>query len=108
MNKEEILAKAQSENKGRDVADLDAQRRGAYIAYLVGVILLGAVELVEWLVFDRFSYGAIMAIFAMGFTAFLIKYIVARKRHELFVTICYGCLTVLWLVMWIRQLCGVI
>ena len=108
MNRDEILKKAQSENKGKDVADLEAQRRGAYIAYIVGICLLGVVELVEWLVFDRFSYGAIMAIFAMGFTAFLIKYIVARKRHELIVTIIYGCATAIWLVMWIRQLCGVI
>ena len=30
MNKEEILKMAQTENRGRDVADLDAQRKGAY------------------------------------------------------------------------------
>ena len=106
MNRDEILKKAQSENKGRDEADLDAQRRGTYIAYMVGIILLGVVETVEWLVFDRISYGAIMAIFAMGFTAFLIKYIVARKKHELVVTIIYGCLTVIWLIDWIFQLTG--
>ena len=106
MNRDEILKKAQSENKGRDEADLDAQRRGAYIAYMVGICLLAVVELVEWLVFGRISCGAIMAIFAMGFTAFLIKYIVARKKHELIVTICYGCLTVIFLIGWILRLTG--
>ena len=38
MNKEEILAKAQNENNGKDIADLDAQKKGAYIGYFVGII----------------------------------------------------------------------
>ena len=31
MEKEEILAKAQKENKGADIADLEAQRKGTNI-----------------------------------------------------------------------------
>lgn len=49
-----------------------------------------------------------MAVFAMGFTAFLIKYLMLRKKHELFVALIYGVLTLLWLILWILQLCGVI
>ena len=32
MNKDEILKKAQEENKGADLADLNAQQKGAYIS----------------------------------------------------------------------------
>ena len=31
MNKEEILTKAQNENKGKDLADIQAQKDGSYI-----------------------------------------------------------------------------
>ena len=66
MNKEDILQKAQAENKGKDVADLDAQHKGAYAAYFVGIILIVLVNMVEGFIFGRFSYGGTMAVFAMG------------------------------------------
>ena len=108
MNKEDILKMAQEENKGKDVADVEAQHKGAYKAYFVGIILIVLVNIVEGFVIGRISYGGTMAIFAMGFTAFLIKYMTLRKRHELFVALIYGLFTVMWLVLWILQLCGVI
>lgn len=108
MNKDDILKKAQIENNGKDVADIDAQKKGAYIAYFIGIILIIAVNCAEGFVFGRISYGGTMAVFAMGFTAFLIKYITLKKKHELFVALMYGIFTVMWLVLWILQLCGVI
>ena len=108
MNKEDVLKMAQEENKGKDVADLEAQHKGAYKAYFVGIILIVLVNVIEGFVLDRISYGGTMAVFAMGFTAFLIKYMTLRKKHELFVTLVYGLFTVIWLVLWILQLCGVI
>lgn len=108
MNKEEILKQAQQENAGKDVADLDAQHKGAYAAYFVGIILVILVNTVEGFVFGRTSYGGAMAVFAMGFTAFFIKYLALRKKHELFVALVYGGFTLMWLALWIMQLCRVI
>lgn len=108
MNKEEILRQAQSENKGKDVADLDAQRRGAYFAYLIGICLIIVVDVVEGIVLHRISFGGNMAMFSMAFTAFLIKYRLRSKKHELFVALAYGVGAVTWAVLWILQLCGVI
>lgn len=108
MNKEDILKQAQSENKGKDFADYDAQKKGAYAAYFLGIILIILVNFAEGFVFQRISYGGTMAVFAMGFTAFLIKYVTLRKKHELFVAIMYGCFTIMWLVLWILQLCRVL
>ena len=47
------------------------------------------------------------ALFAMAFTAFLVKYVSLRKRHELIVAIIYGLAAVAFLVLWILQLAGV-
>lgn len=108
MNREDILKKAQKENNGKDVADLDAQRRGAYFAYIVGVCLIILVDIVEGIVLHRISYGCNAAMFAMAFIAFLTKYRILHKRHELVVTILYGLCTAVWTVMWVLQLCGVL
>ena len=108
MNREDILKMAQEENKGRDEADIEAQHKGAYKAYFVGIILIILVNVVEGFVLDRINYGGTAAVFAMGFTAFLIKYITLRKKHELFVALMYGGFTVMWFVLWILMLCGVI
>ena len=108
MNKEDILQKAQQENNGRDYADLEAQRRGAYRAYFIGIILILIVGIIEGIVYGRSSYGSTMAVFAMGFTAFLTKYLILHKKHELFVMLIFGASTLLWLTLWILHLCGVI
>ncbi len=107
MEREEILAKAQAENKGKDIADLDAQRKGAYIAYFVGLTLIIIWDIVEGIRFHHINYGGNMALFAMAFTAFLVKFIKLKKRHELIVALVYGIGTVAFLVLWILQLAGV-
>ncbi|MBQ2069981.1 MAG: hypothetical protein IJU64_04290 [Bacilli bacterium] len=107
MKKEEILLRAQEENKGRDVADLDAQRKGAYIAYFVGLFLIIVWDVVEGIRFHQINYGGNMALFAMASTAFSVKYIKIRKRHELLVALVYGLGAVTFSVLWILQLVGV-
>ncbi len=108
MNREDILKKAQSENKGKDVADIEAQKRGAYYAYIIGICLIILVDIVEGIVLHRISYGANAAVFAMAFVAFSTKYRLLHKCHELIVMIIYGVCTLIWLVLWILGLCGVI
>jgi hypothetical protein len=49
-----------------------------------------------------------MVLFAMASTAFLVKYIHLRKRHELFVSLAYGLGAVAFLVLWILQLIRVL
>lgn len=108
MNREEILTKAQQENKGKDLADKQVQKEGSLIAYIVGVILLIAVDTVNGFVLKNVNRGADFALFTMAFVVFLVKYIKLRKKHELIMTIIWGFLAVSMLVVWIFQLCGVI
>lgn len=104
MNKEEILKKAQEENKGNDLADLSAQQKGAYISYFIGVIGIVIVNIIEAIVLNRINYGADFVMCLMIGVAFLYKYISLKKKHELFVTICYFSLSMMFLVFWILQL----
>ena len=65
-------------------------------------------DVINWLVLGNFNRGAEFAMFTMAFVAFLVKYVKLRKKHELFVMLIWGTLSVGMLVLWILQLCGVI
>ena len=108
MNKEEILAKAQSEGKERDLPDREAQRSGAWLAYIIGVVLLILVDTVNGFVLHYVNRGADFALFSMAFVVFLIKYLRLRKRHELIVAIIWGVLSLSMLAVWVMQLTGVL
>ncbi len=108
MNKEDILAKAQSEGKERDLPDREAQRNGAWVAYIVGVVLLILVDTVNGFVLHYVNRGADFALFSMAFVVFLIKYLRLRKRHELIIVIIWGLLSLSMLAVWIMQLTRVI
>ncbi len=108
MNRDEILQKAQTEGKGKDYADLEAQKDGTRAAYFVGVLLVIIVDLVNGLVLHNVNRGIDFVLFSMAFTAFLVKYLKLRKRHELIVAICWGLAALSMLIAWILQLCGVI
>ena len=107
MNKEEILMKAQAENNGKDYADIEAQKSGTRAAYFVAVLLVIIVDLVNGFVLGFVNRGMDFVLFTMAFVAFLTKYLKLRKRHELVVTVMWGLLALMMLVMWILQLCRV-
>lgn len=106
MKKEEILAKAQSEGRERDLPDREAQRSGAWVAYILGVVLLIIVDTVNGFVLHFVNRGADFALFSMAFVLFLTKYLRLRKKHELIMTIFWGVLALSMLVVWILQLTG--
>ena len=108
MNKEEILAKAQKENKGKDEADIEWQKKGAYAAYFIGVIGILLVSFITYWVKGIFNFGPIAIIFLMAFVGFSVKYVNSRKKHELMVALLYGINTLGFLALWILQLCEVI
>ena len=108
MNREEILAKAQSEGREQDLPDREAQRSGAWVAYILGVVLLILVNTVNGFVLHNLNRGADFALFSMAFVMFLTKYLRLRKKHELVMTIFWGALALSMLVVWVLQLTGVL
>ena len=107
MEKEEILAKAQKENNGVDLADRSAQKDGAWIAYIAFVILVIVVDTVNGLVLHNVNRGMDFVLFTAAFIVFLVKFIRLRKKHELIPLILWGVLSISMLVVWILQLCRV-
>ena len=108
MNREDILARAQQEGKNQDLPDREAQRNGAWAAYIVGVVLLIVVDTVNGLVLHYVNRGADFALFSMAFVIFLIKYLRLRRRHELIIAVMWGALALSMLVVWVLQLTGVL
>ena len=108
MKKEEILAKAQREGKEKDLPEQEARKNGAWLAYIIGVILLILVDTVNGFVLHYVNRGADFALFSMPFVIFTVKYLRLRRRHELVAAIIWGVLALSMLVMWILQLSGVI
>lgn len=108
MEKDEILAKAQQENKGGDLADVEAQKKGAMVAYIVGICAMILVSFITFWVTGIFHYGPMGVVCLMTMIAFFIKYFSLRKKHELIVAICYAACTAVFLTLWILQLCKVI
>ena len=107
MEREDILNKAQIENKGKDPADRAAAKDGSFIAYIVGVCLLILVDTVNGIVLHNVNRGADFALFSMACAAFAVKYVKLRKKHELIVAIWWGVLAIASLVVWVLQLTGV-
>jgi len=107
MDKKEILAESQKAGKGMDLADLDAQKKGAYLSYfIVGFLLLVFIG-INWLFYKRVSYELLATFCAGAGVAFFYKFAILRKKHELVVAITWTVLALLSLTSYILQLCGV-
>ncbi len=104
MDREAILKKAQAENRGRDAADLDAQQKGAWIGYLIGIVGMILVNIVNGTVLKTVNHGPNMVICLMACAAFFIKYRMLKKKHEGLVALIYGVLALMFLVFWLLQL----
>ena len=104
MNKDEILNMAQEENKGMDIADLEAQKSAAVLGYYVVALGILIVTIVDKLVLDKFNFGAITACLLMFSVAFLVKYIKLKRKHELLVCSIYFIGAIFGLVCWIFEL----
>ena len=98
---------AQNEGKEKDLPDLEAQKSGAWVAYIIGVVLLIVVDTVNGFVLHYVNRGADFVLLSMACAVFVTKYIRLRKRHELVVAIIWGVLAASMLVVWIMQLTGV-
>ena len=108
MDKQEILLKAQKENKGQDLVDVEAQKTAAWVGYWVLIGLVVLTDILNGIILHNVNRAADFALFTVAFVVFLVKYIKLRKKHELIVTIIYGLLSLSMLAVWILQLCKVI
>ena len=106
MEREEILAKAQKENNGKDLADLEASKKGNSLGFMVGGLTIVGVVITELIITGRFAYGTMAGLGLMILVTFIYKYVKLRKKHELVMIIIYGLWFIGWTIAWTLQLMG--
>lgn len=106
MEKEEILAKAQKENKGKDLAELEVTNKATNLAFMVGGLFIVALLIADWIITGIFKYFVLGGLMVMIAVAFIYKYVRLRKKHELVVSILYTIGAMGFLALWVTQLCG--
>ena len=104
MNREEILEKSRQENRGQDVANLEASRSSIVLGWIVAVCMLAVVAVAEALKYERMNNGIFFAVMAGCSAIFICKYLKLRKRHELIISIVYAVAAAAFLTGWILQL----
>ena len=99
MEKEEILAKAQQENKKKDLADIEAERLGAVWGACAAMVLAGIFMVLSFVLTGKSSPGFMAIAFITEAFVFWVKFIKLRKKHELIVAISYSALTIACIVL---------
>ena len=81
MNKEDILAKARKENKGKDIAELAVQSKAHGIAGAAVLLLCASVELIATFMYEGHR-GAFFRIVFSGYNAIfgIVRYIAGKRR----------------------------
>lgn len=106
MTKEEILEKSRNENQNKDFADLEVQSIATTVAYYVSFGLCAAASILSFVFTKKVNAAIWMIFFGMLSTAFIVKFAKLKKRHELFVSICYVLCFALSTVAYVFQLLG--
>lgn len=87
MNKEEILAIAQKENKGKDIEKLEADRKGGALATIVAAIFAGIMFFTELFLTDRYNFSLWGVVTVMNSVINIYMFIKLRKKTYLFAAI---------------------
>ena len=104
MKKEEILAKAQQENKKKDLADIEAQRLGAVWGACAGMVLAGIFMVLSFVLTGKSSPGFMAIAFVTDAFIFWVKWFKLHKRHELAIAIIYSIMTIACIIIHIIML----
>lgn len=89
MNKEAVLAASRKENKNQDLADAEYIRQASRVAYAVGCLVCCLICLLQWAFTKTINWGCWVVNFSILGTVFLVKFIKAKKRHEILVAVLY-------------------
>lgn len=89
MNKEDILEASRKENKKKDLAELEIERKGSAIGMIVGVILAFAFFCLEIFKGLGQNYGFFALILAPVAVTFIYKSIKLKKKNDIIMAVLY-------------------
>ena len=109
LTKEEILAKSREENKGGDEREKQQYSIANSLGFGIGLMLAGIVVLISVICTDRLPSEVMFVVLAMESAQALVIGAKNRRQRKLFLPIgIIECiLSVVFLVLWILELCGV-
>lgn len=107
MYRDEILEKSRRENKGKDLADLEAHKTGAIAAYITFIAITGIVSIINLILYNTPVYPFILATHASLAALFFVKYIKNQKVLELVIAILSLCASLLNFVLWVLEIAKV-
>lgn len=107
MDKELILEKSRNENKNCDLADLNAQKTASKVGIMISWCSVALAIVLSVIFSSRIICGYAFIFCAIESGIFITKYVLLKKRHELFVSIIYVLLAVVFAVLFILQLMGI-
>lgn len=110
LSREDILAMSRNENKNGDEKEQQAYVKAGTFAFSAGLVLAGIILIVSVFVEDKLRLDILLLISAMQAVQQLIVGFSHRKMRKvsLVVGIAEAVCAVMFLVLWIIQLCGVI
>lgn len=107
MNKEEILQASRSENKNKDIFELEVISKGQRIGGLIGLIAAFALMVVERIILeDKTNYGYFLIILSAASGLFIYKAVKLKKKHEILIAAIYIAMSVYAAVMVILGFIG--
>ncbi|MEA4912925.1 MAG: DUF6442 family protein [Oscillospiraceae bacterium] len=106
MEKEDILEKSRSENKGADELELSVMAAAGKLAAKISMTVCCLIAVLQVIFTDSISYESWMIYFSILGTMFIVKYIKLHKKHELALSILYSAMFIFFTVLFAIRLVG--
>jgi hypothetical protein len=106
MDRNDILEKSRKENRNMDEREKDAVAKAGQSAFGVGGVVCAFIILFEAVVSDFTSFSTWAVYLSMTGTAFLVKYSILRKKHELLIGLLQLALAIIFIGIYIIRMLG--
>lgn len=104
LSKDEILKRAQSENKGRDFAELEAGKNDASVAAAVALILGAVLCAVELIMGKGMNYALYLVVAVINASLYIRKAVRKPVKENVITAVMFGIAAALFLVAWVISL----
>lgn len=104
LSKDEILKRAQSENKGRDFAELEAGKNDASVAAGVALILGAVLCAVELIIGKGINYALYLVVAVINASLYIRKAVRKPVKENVITAVMFGIAAALFLVAWVISL----
>lgn len=107
MEKEDILAISRRENQNKDLAEIETASQAGSIAARVGAGVCCLVSVIFVWITNTMLFSPWIIYFSILGTHYLVKFVKAKRRTDLTITVLYFVMFTLCFIFFVRRLIGV-